>query len=302
MGYVLYCMESFDGQAMDVSEVKDRTVMKMFWEAKNGSIRIGNTDMDYVTFGKGNNVLIMLPGLGDGFTTVKGMALPMAMAYRMYAKDHKVYVFSRKNNLEEGYSTRDMARDQAKAMKKLGIHKAKVLGISQGGMIAQYLAIDYPEFIEKLVLAVTLSKQNKLIQSVVKKWILMAEQKKHKNLMIDIAENSYSERYLKKYRLLYPILGKVGKPKDYARFLIQAKSCMNHNSYLELDKILCPTLIIGGDSDRIVGGDASRELANKIKICELFIYHGLGHAVYEEAKDFNERVLDYLSKSYYAVK
>ena len=271
--------------------------MILFWEAKNGSIQIGNTDMNYVSFGKGNNVLIMLPGLGDGLTTVKGLAVPMAMTYRMYVKDYKVYVFSRKNKLEKGYSTRDMARDQARAMKKLGIHKAKVLGISQGGMIAQYLAIDYPELIEKLVLAVTLSKQNKFIQSAVRKWILMAEQKKHKNLMIDIAENSYSERYLKKYRLLYPILGKVGKPKDYARFLVQAESCIKHNSYSELDKILCPTLIIGGDSDRIVGGDAARELANKIKICQLVIYNGLGHAVYEEAKDFNDRVLEYFSKS-----
>lgn len=284
---------------MDVSE-KHRMVMIVFWEAKNGSIRIGNADMNYVSFGKGDNVLIMLPGLGDGLTTVKGLAVPMAMTYRMYVKDYKVYIFSRKNKMEKGYSTRDMARDQARAMKKLGIHKAKVLGISQGGMIAQYLAIDYPELIEKLVLAVTLSKQNKLIQSVVGKWILLAEQKKHKNLMIDIAENSYSERYLKKYRLFYPILGKVGKPRDYARFLIQAESCINHNSYLELDKILCPTLIIGGDRDRIVGGDAARELANKIKRCQLYIYNGLGHAVYEEAKDFNDRVLGYLSKTYYA--
>ena len=71
---------------------------------------------------------------------------------------------------------------------------------------------------------------------------------------------------------------------------------MSHNSYMELDKILCPTLVIGGDCDRIVGGDASRELADRIKGCELFIYNSLGHAAYEEAKDFNKRVLDYLSK------
>lgn len=266
----------------------------MFWNAKNGSVRIGNTDMDYVSFGRGKDTLIMIPGLGDGLTTVKGMAVPMAVTYRMYAKDYKVYVFSRKNNLEEGYSTRDMAKDQAKAMQELGINKAKVLGISQGGMIAQYLAIDYPELVEKLVLAVTSSKQNMLIQSAVKEWILMAEQKNHKNLMIDIAEKSYSESYLKKYRLLYPILGRVGKPKDYSRFLIQAEACINHNSYLELDKILCPVFVIGGDRDRIVGGDASRELADKIKICELFIYNKLGHAAYEEAKDFNSRVLEFL--------
>lgn len=77
------------------------------------------------------------------------MAIPMSMAYRMYANDYKVFIFSRKNDLEEGYSTRDMARDQAEAMKMLGIKSANILGISQGGMIAQYLAIDYPDIIEK---------------------------------------------------------------------------------------------------------------------------------------------------------
>lgn len=137
----------------------------MFWGAKNGSVRIDNTDMAYVSFGKGNSTLIMLPGLGDGLTTVKGMAVPMAVAYRMYAKDYKVYVFSRKNGLEDGYSTKDMARDQAGAMRVLGIGRAKVLGVSQGGMIAQYLAIDYPELVEKLVLAVTSSRQNRRIRS-----------------------------------------------------------------------------------------------------------------------------------------
>ena len=83
-------------------------------------------------------------------------------------------------------------------------------------------------------------------------------------------------------------------PKDFSRFIIQAKSCINHNAYLELDKILCQTLVIGGDCDKIVGVEASRELANKIKKSELYIYNGLGHAAYEEAKDFNKRILDYL--------
>ncbi|MCC0636617.1 MULTISPECIES: alpha/beta fold hydrolase [unclassified Clostridioides] len=268
----------------------------MFWKAKGGCVSIDDTDMDYISFGNGSDILIMLPGLGDGLTTVKRMAIAMAIAYRMYAKDYKVYVFSRKNHLKEGYSTRDMAKDQAKAMKILGITKAKVLGISQGGMIAQYLAIDYPDLIEKLVLAVTLSKQNKNIQEVVGNWITLAEQEKYKYLMIDISENSYSENYLKKYRFLYPLLGKIGKPKDFRRFLIQASSCIQHDAYMELNNIICPTLIIGGDNDKIVGVTSSVELTDKIKDSELFIYKGLGHAAYEEAKDFNNRVLNYLSK------
>ena len=85
--------------------------------------------------------------------------------YREFVKDYKVYVFSRKNQLEEGYSTKDMAKDQAEVMKKLGISKASIIGVSQGGMIAQYIAIDYPELLDKLVLAVTVSRQNATVRS-----------------------------------------------------------------------------------------------------------------------------------------
>lgn len=265
----------------------------MFWNAQNGSVSIGDTDMDYVSFGKGSDALIMLPGLGDGLTTVKGMAIPMAITYRLFARNYKVYIFSRKNHLPEGYSTRDMARDQAEAMKRLGISKAKVVGISQGGMIAQYLAIDYPELVEKLVLTVTLSKQNEMVRENVTKWIGMATQGNYKDLMIDTAEKSYSERYLKKYRRLYPLLGKIGKSTDFGRFMIQATSCIGHDAYAELKSIICPVLVIGGDDDRIVGVNASYEIADKIKDCELFIYKGLGHAAYEEARDFNKRVQNF---------
>ena len=45
---------------------------------KNGQLTIDNTTMDYISFGKGKKKLIMIPGLGDGLKTVKGMALPFS--------------------------------------------------------------------------------------------------------------------------------------------------------------------------------------------------------------------------------
>lgn len=268
----------------------------MFYHAHNGSVRVGSSEMDYISFGIGNKNLIMLPGLGDGLSTVKGMALVFSMMYRVYAKEFTVYVFSRKRHLREGYSTREMAKDQAEAMKALGISKADILGISQGGMIAQYLAIDYPDLVHKLILAVTGSKSNETITNVLGSWIELAKQGNYKDLIIDTAEKSYSERYLKKYRRLYPFLGKAGKPKSFTRFLIQAASCLNHNAYAELDKITCPALVMGGDCDNIVGTASAPEIADKIRGSKLFIYHGLGHAAYEEANDFNKRVLDFLMR------
>jgi len=266
----------------------------MFNNATNGKVEIGNSDMDFVSFGEGDKCLVMLPGLSDGLKTVKGMAISMALMYKCFASSYRVYVLSRKNHLEKGYSTRDMAADYKTAMEKIGISKADVFGLSQGGMIAQYIAIDYPELVGKLVLAVTLSKQNETMQNVVRSWIKMVEANDYRSFIIDSMEKNYTEKRLKKYRPLYPLLSRVGKVKNLDRFIIQANSCISHDAYDELGKIKCPTLIIGGDSDKVVGSGTSEEIAEKIENSKMIIYEGYGHGAYEEVKDFNNEVLEFL--------
>lgn len=268
----------------------------MFYNAKNNNIKIGQSDMDYISFGKGNKNLIIIPGLGDGLRTVKGMAIPLAFMYKKFAKEYTVYIFSRRNNLTNGFTTQDMAQDIAQAMNLLNISKADILGVSQGGMIAQCMAINNPEKVNKLVLAVTSSKINEMISNVVGNWIQLAKKEDFKNIFIDTAEKSYSEKYLKRYRKYYNILWRVSKPKDHKRFIIQANSCLTHNVYDDLSKIKCPTLIIGGKQDSIVGVDSSKEIADRISNSELYLYEDYGHAVYEEAKDFNKKVLNYLKR------
>lgn len=267
----------------------------MFYNAVNKSVKIDNTEMDYISFGNGKKNLIMIPGLGDGLKTVKGTAIPFSIMYREYAKDYKVYVFSRKNKIEEGYSTKDMARDLAIVLKELNIYKSSIIGISQGGMIAQHLAIDYPEFVDKLVLGVTVAKANENVKSVVSNWIEMAKVGDYKRIIIDTTEKSYSEDGIKKYRWLYPIITRVGNPKDFTRFIIQANACINHDAYDKLSMIKCDTLVIGGYSDKIVGPNSSEEISRQIPNSKLVVFKGLGHMAYEEAKDFNTIVLNFLN-------
>ena len=268
----------------------------MIYNAKNNIIEIDNTTVNYISFGTGTKNLIIIPGLGDGLKTVKGLAIPFSIMYKMFAKDFKVYVFSRKNDLEDDYNTIDMAYDIKNILDKINVDKASVVGVSQGGMIAQYIAINNPDLVEKLVLVVTLSKQNKVVNERVNKWIKYAKEGNYRDLFIDTMENSYQEETLNKYRKMYPVLTKVGKPKEFNRFLIEAKACLTHNAYSKLSKIKCPTLIIGGQKDNIVGVEASKEIHKKIKQSELYIYENYGHGVYEEAKDFNKRVYDFLVK------
>lgn len=262
----------------------------MQFSAKNG--RTGDTD--YVRFGSGERVLIMLPGLGDGLRTVKGTALPMALMYRKLAKDFTIYMFSRKNDLPEGHTTRDMAYDLAEAMEALGIEKASVLGVSMGGMIAQHLAIDHPEKIEKLILVVTAPRPNPLLTESVGEWLAQAKQGDHTALMESNVRRIYSESYYRKNKWLIPIMGKFTKPRSYCRFFVQAQACLTHDAWEDLPKISAPTFVIGGEQDRCLGGDASRELAARIPGAKLHMYPQWGHGLYEEAKDFIGLVLSFL--------
>ncbi|MBR6512872.1 MAG: alpha/beta hydrolase [Clostridia bacterium] len=266
----------------------------MIWNAAGGTVSGSFGSMEYVKFGHGDRALALLPGLSDGLATVKGKALALAWPYRMFFDEFTVYMFSRRDNLPSGYSIRDMARDQAEAFEKLGISRVSVVGVSQGGMIAQWLTVDYPSLVEKLVLAVTAPSANELARASVERWMGFAEAGKHKKLMIDTAENSYSEQYLRKFRKVYPALGFAGKPKDYSRFLANSEAILGFDATAEVGKIACPTLIIGGADDKIVGVAASYELNTLIPGSELYVYPEYGHAAYEEAADFNKRIFEFL--------
>ena len=261
--------------------------------AKNGRLTLACGDMDYIRFGRGAKPLIMIPGVGDGLKTVRGMVLPFALMYRKLARDFTVYVFSRRVNLTPGMTTRDMAEDLNAAMDRLGLTGAAVVGVSQGGMITQWLAIDHPDRVGRLVLTVTLPGPNPTTTAVIGRWLEMAERGDYRGIMVDTAEKSYSEKRLRQARLTYGLLSHVGKPKSFERFIIQAQSCLTHDARGALGRIACPTLVIGGTDDRIVTGEASRELAAAIPGSRLYMVDGLGHGLYEEAPDFLGRVADF---------
>ena len=268
----------------------------MLYNAKNGTLKIGDTTMDYIRFGSGKRILVMLPGLGDGLRSMKGTALPVAFMYRIFTKEFMVYAFSRKNVLPVGYTTHDMARDQAEAMERLGISKADIFGVSMGGMIAQHLAIDYPEKVGKLILTVTSSRPNPILTESIEEWVSCAKRGDHTALMDSNVRRIYSEDYYRKNNWMVPIMGKLTKPKSYDRFFVQADACLTHDAYESLNHIKAPTVVIGGEKDLSLGGDASKEIAAKIPSAELQMYAQWGHGLYEEAKDFNQVVLDFLHR------
>jgi pimeloyl-ACP methyl ester carboxylesterase len=179
-------------------------------------------------------------------------------------------------------------------MEALGIARASLVGVSMGGMIAQHFAADYPQMLEKLVLVVTCARPNSILLESLEEWTDCVRRNDHTALMESNVRRIYSDSYYRKNRWMIPVTGKLTKPKSYDRFLTQAEACRSHDAYDRLISIQAPTLVMGGQQDHALGGEASREIAARIPGAELQMYPQWGHSLYEEYKDFLLAVTEFL--------
>ena len=263
--------------------------------AKEGNVAIRKGTAGYVVFGKGDRDLVLIPGLVLGLKRLRGTGSQLAFSYRMFAKDYRVWCFDHRDGLPQNVTVKDLADDLAEAMRAAGIVQADVLGVSQGGMIAQYLALDHPELVRRLVLGVTLCRNNPTVEGNIRRWLDLAQTKGIKAAALDSFRKTYSDRYLAKYEFFLPFLADSVKKADPQRFTALAKACLTCDTYDRLPGISCPVLVLGGRLDKIVGPDAPEEIAQRLG-CGYYIYETLGHSAYEEAKDFNKRVFVFLQE------
>ena len=85
--------------------------------------------------------------------------------------------------------------------------------------------------------------------------------------------------------------------RDLERFVILAEGTKDFNIADELDRIQCPVLAIGVFEDKVLDSDATMEIAEKLDVhpdFRLYMYIGFGHAAFDTAPDYRERILRFL--------
>ena len=253
--------------------------------------------MNAVSFGKGPRPLLLISGLNLRDVRGPDAALGLWVLYRGFGRGHTVWCFDRREDLPEHYSLSEIAGDIAAGMDVLGLRDADVLGVSQGGMIAQYLAIEHSGTVRRLVLGVTLSRPNDTLTARINAWCEYARRGELTRVAEEYMRSNYSPGYLRKVGPFLPILIRTMKTMSPERFLTLAESCLTCGTYDRLGEIRCPVLVLGGEKDLIVTADGSREIAERLG-CEIHIYADGGHSVYEEqAKDFNRRVSEFFARA-----
>lgn len=243
-------------------------------------------EIKYFTFGTGSKSFVIIPGLS--LQSVMLSADAVASAYSQFAKEYTVYVFDRAQNLSDGYTVENMADDVALAMKELGIRNAFVFGASQGGMIAQMIAIKYPELVGKMVLGSSASRLSDDSKELIHSWIKLASEERLVELNHSFFEKVYSKSLLDSLGDALHELEKQGSADDMIRFVKLAKACISFDCYNSLSSISCPTLVLGAYGDNVLGVQASVDIADALK-CPIHLYSS-SHAAYDEEPDYKDRI------------
>lgn len=254
-------------------------------------VHVDGIEMEYCAFGEGTRPFVILPGLSIKSVVTQEEAL--TAGFSLFCKDFRVYVFDRRLNLPETYSVPQMAADTARAMEALGIANACVFGASQGGMIAQLLAINHPELVAKLVLGSTTSRGADSAAEVVDSWERLAREGRVEELVEATVTHLYSPATVAAFGDAIRAGMADISPEELSRFITLASGTPAFACTDELARIACPTFVIGCFGDAVVGWQASVAIAQALG-CPLYLYGAeYGHSVYDEAPDYRGRLYEF---------
>jgi pimeloyl-ACP methyl ester carboxylesterase len=257
-------------------------------------------ELYYEVHGEGEP-LLMIMGLAHNSLSWKN-SLPAL------AKHFKVIIFDnrgtgRSSKPDTPYSIDIMAEEAKDVLDAVHVDKAHVYGISMGGMIAQRLALKYPNRIKSLVLGCTSPGGINQVQPDTEVIMTLLSGASIPTTPLETAWGFvpilFSNYFIENHRdtIVEHIETMIEIPTPAHGFMQQFQACLAHDTFEELDKITIPALVIHGDADRLIPVENGRILAEKIKDSELFIVPGVGHLYVTEAqKAVDDKVIDYIKK------
>jgi pimeloyl-ACP methyl ester carboxylesterase len=248
---------------------------------------------------------------GDGKPIVMIMGLSANIDWwtpeflKAIADRFKVIIFDnrdagRSEKSKEEYAIKTFADDTIGLIDELGIERAHFLGVSMGGMIAQEIALNYPERVKKLVLCSTNcgNPKSKLPSQEVLD-VLMQE--KPDITPEEIVEDTIPLLFTEEYRNSHPneveeakenMLKAPIEPEAYRR---QVNAILKFNSGRSLKKMEIPTLIIQGKKDILVPPENAEILSDLIPNSEVRFFDKSAHAIFShETEEVKNVILNFL--------
>ena len=286
-----------DGYPVSVEEIGDPD-----WEGEDEVINIerfmaADFTMEYFRFGEGEKTFVILPGLS--VSSVMPSAQAIVDEYAVFKEDFTTYVFDRRSMVPESYSVYQMAEDTASVMLQMGLKDVCLFGASQGGMMALVIAIEHPELVSKLIIGSSAARVDEAGMGVLNEWIKLAKAGQGEQLGLDFGQRLYPPEVFEFYRQVLADMGKAVSQPELDKFAILARGTEGFDVLDRLPEIECPFLAIGSADDAVLGADALKQIVSKMEGKQNFSwyeYDGYGHAAFDMAPDYRQRLFDFFSE------
>ncbi|MCB2228919.1 MAG: alpha/beta hydrolase [Desulfarculaceae bacterium] len=258
----------------------------------------GDYALYYETHGAGHP-LLLIRGIGSNLEHWYEQLPAFSPHYRVIVFDNQG--IGRSGDSGAPRSIKDMAADAVAVLDAAGAGRAHVLGLSMGGMIAQELALGWPERVAGLVLTATHCGGRHKVAPTAETTALFAK----------LVSGETLEEQMEGRKCLFAPGTLSGRPEVLARYAeacaayqapaevmaFQWQAIQAFDSYDRLPGITAPTLSLGGADDLLIPPANAELLAARIPGAALRLIADGGHQLLiEQPEAANAAVLDFLKR------
>ena len=244
-------------------------------------------------------------GTGDPLLLIMGLGYPSIAWYRtrpVLAKRFKTIALDNRgvgrSEMPAGpYPIALMASDAAAVLDAAGVERAHVFGISMGGMIAQEFALQYPKRVRSLILGCTAAGGPHAVRSEPEAGaMLMARARMTAEEAAEAAVPFIYDPGTARHLIDEDM--EVRRPwfPHPDAYNAQLQGIMGWACYDRLENIGAPTLVVHGESDRLVPAGNGKLIAEKIPGAKLVILQHASHIFSTDQTQLaHNAILEFLS-------
>ena len=261
-------------------------------------IKANGITMNYEISGSGK-WLTLVHGAGDNLEVWWHQVPVFSQHYRVLTYDVRGY--GQTETPSGGYTIDILVQDLYELLKALGVKETYILGYSMGGGIALGLALSHPEMVKALIIANSGAAVQRSQEEIRERTNLrqqQAEAVQQHGLEAIIDKSTaivFSPGWPEKNREAFEHYKKIRIKHDQKAYLIAMRSMVWGIPPPNVSNLKCPTLIIAGENDSLMGVETARASQKLIPGSQLKVM-STGHAsAIEKPKEFNSIVLEFLS-------
>jgi 3-oxoadipate enol-lactonase len=225
-------------------------------------------------------------GHGEPVLLIMGLAYPSQMWYRtrpLLASQYRTLALDNRgigrSDVPQGpYPIALMASDVKVVMDAAGIESAHVFGVSMGGMIAQEFALQYPARVRSLILGCTAAggptavrAEPEAIQMLMRREKMSPEQAAEASVPFVYDPATPRERIDEDVAIRRPWFPSA------AGYAAQLQGILGWEAYSRINQIVAPTLVIHGESDRLIPPGNASLIAERIPVAKLVMIPHASH-------------------------